>query len=197
MTYSMSNKNLRARHAELTRGLILDSAIALLTDNAGEEISMRSVAQRAEMSERTVFRYFAARDDMLDAVAEEMNRRLAPPPLPEALEDMPDYPAAIFARFEATAALTRAALRTEVYERIRSGDLVRRGTRIAELVEAAAPGADAQLRRLIAANIHYHVIASTWHYYRFRFGFSAQDTVAAARLAIGTAIAGLMRVSHG
>lgn len=193
----MSNLNLRARHAAVTRDLILDAAIGLLKDAETGELSVRSVAQCAGMSERTVFRYFASRDDLLDAVAGEMNRRLAPPPLPERLEDLPGYPAAIFARFEAMEALTRAALRSEVYERIRSGDLVRRGVHIAKLVDGAAPGVDAALRRLIAANIHYHVIASSWAYYRFRFGFSAEDTVAAASLAIDHALAGLSRAGNG
>ncbi len=189
----MSIKNLRTRHAELTRDLILDAAIGLLTNSETEELSVRSVAQRAGMSERTVFRYFAARDELLDAVAAEMNRRLAPPLLPERLADLPGYPAAIFARFEALEALTRAALRSDVYERIRSGDLVQRGVHIAKLIDEAAPDVDAVFRRLIAANIHYHVIASSWAYYRFRFGFSAEDTVAAASLAIDHALAGLSR----
>lgn len=188
---SNSNGTLRSRHAALTRSLILDAAIALLTEEDAAELSVRSAAQRAGMSERTVFRYFPARDDLLDAVAAEMNARLAPPPVPERVEDLPGYPEAIFARFEATAPLTRAALRSEVYERIRSGDLVRRRETIRRLVDEAAPHAPDAMRRLVAANIHYHVVASTWHYYRARFGFSAADAVAAARLAIEHALAGL------
>ncbi|HKT86277.1 MAG TPA: hypothetical protein VJQ77_09355 [Novosphingobium sp.] len=38
--------------------------------------------------------------------------------------------------------------------------------------------------------IPYHVIATTRNYYRDRFGLSAEDTVAAARLAIEQAITG-------
>lgn len=180
------------RHAELTRQLILDAAIAkLCEDERPGELSIRSLADRAEMSERTVFRYFASRDELLDAVAAEMNARLAPPPVPERLRELPRYPALIFARFEETAALTRAALSGEVYERIRTGDLAKRGVAIRRLVDEAAPHISADTRGLVAANIHYHVVATTWNYYRTRFGLSAAETVAAARLAIEHAILGL------
>lgn len=194
---STTTPSLRSRHAELTRTLILDSAIAVLTDDESTELSVRSAANRAGISERTVFRYFANRDDLLDAVAAEMNQRLAAPAVPVRLEEFDAYPAAIFARFEENSALTRAALRSEVYERIRSGDLVRRGSIIRATVDEAAPGVAPETRRLIAHNIHYHVVASTWHYFRYRFGLSAEDTVAAAQLAIANAISGLKAAAAG
>ncbi|WP_305096135.1 hypothetical protein [Croceibacterium aestuarii] len=87
--------------------------------------------------------------------------------------------------------MIRAALPPEVYERIRTGDLAQRGRRIAELIEAARPEAPEDIKRLTARNIQYHVVATTWFYYRFRFGLSAADTVSAATLAIATAILGL------
>ena len=46
-------------------------------------------------------------------------------------------------------------------------------------------------RRLAAANIHYHITASTWHYYRFYFGLSLEDSVDCARMAIRQALAAL------
>src|SRR5438132_8467626 len=118
------------------------------------------------MSERTIFRYYATRDDLLDAVAGEMSNRLAVPPPPSSIEELLDYPAAIFARFEATAQLTRAALHSELYHRLRKAEAAERGERIAALVETGAPNIEPALRRRMSANIHYHVIASTWHYYR-------------------------------
>ena len=37
-------------------------------------------------------------------------------------------------------------------------------------------------------HIRYFLAASTWHYYRFYFGFSLKDTVACAEAAIGQAL---------
>lgn len=115
------------------------------------------------------------------------------PPPPERLQELPDYPAQAFARFEEIAGLIKASLRGDVYERIRSGDLVNRGAAIANMVDAAAPLVDAATRRLVAKNILYFVVASTWNYYRTRFAMSAEETVAAARRAIVDALAGLER----
>jgi AcrR family transcriptional regulator len=156
-----------------------------------EDLSVRAVAGKANMSERTVFRYFESRDALLDAVASEVNARQALPPLPRSIDELLDYPEAIFTRFEANQALMKVALRGAVYERIRSSDRATRGKRVLELIDEFAPHVDPARRRLIASNIHYHVIATTWHYYRFRFGFTLEDTIAAARLSVEQAVVSL------
>lgn len=56
------------------------------------------------------------------------------------------------------------------------------------------PGADLRIfvaprrlqreRKLAAANIRYCLSATTWHYYRFYFGFSLKDSIECARIAI-------------
>jgi AcrR family transcriptional regulator len=193
VSYSMSRpgSSLASKHADLTQAVILDAAVDLLTTGSVTELSVRAVARRAEISERTVFRYFASRDDLLDAVAMEMARRLEAPPHPTTVDQLIAYPKVMFARFEATAALTRAALHSELYHRIRSRDALDRGAAIRALIDRAAPRRSAGERRLAVANIHYHVVASTWWYYRFNFGFSLEDATECARMAIVQALDGL------
>ncbi|MEO6338438.1 MAG: helix-turn-helix domain-containing protein [Caulobacteraceae bacterium] len=180
-----------ARHADLTHALILTSAVELLEMGSVTELSVRAVAKKADISERTVFRYFASRDELLDAVALEISRRLDAPPNPETVEALIAYPEAMFARFEVAAALTRAALHSELYHRIRSHDALGRGAAIRALVDRLAPHRSERERRLATANIHYHVIASTWRYYRDYFGFSVDDTAECARMAIVQALKGV------
>ena len=193
MSHSMSTprNSLAARHADLTQSLILDSAIDLLETASVRELSVRAVAKQADISERTVFRYFASRDDLLDAVALEMSRRLDAPADPTTVDELMAYPAAMFARFEATSALTRAALHSELYDRIRSSAARHRGAAIRGLLDRAAPDRSEGERRIAAANIHYSVIASTWRYYRDYFGFGPEETVECARVAIAQALNGL------
>jgi AcrR family transcriptional regulator len=188
---STQRSSLAARHADLTQTLILDSAIELLETASVTELSVRAVARQADISERTVFRYFASRDDLLDAIAAEMTRRLDAPPNPTTVAELVAYPKAMFARFEAAGALTRAALHSELYHRIRSSDALGRGAAISALVDEVAPERPQRERRLAAANIHYHVIASTWRYYRDYFGFSLADAAECARMAIVQALKGL------
>ena len=192
---STRQNSLASKHADLTQTLILDAAIDLLETGSVTELSVRAVARRAEISERTVFRYFASRDELLDAIAAEISRRLGAPPNPTTVEELIAYPKARFARFEATATLTQAALHSELYHRVRTRDALDRGVAIRALIDAAAPHRPARERQLAATNIHYHVVASTWRYYRFNFGLSLEDATECARMAIVQALEGLGIVS--
>jgi AcrR family transcriptional regulator len=184
-------KPLSAKHTELTLRLILDAAIDLLESGSVRELSMRAVAHRAEVSERTMFRYFASREDMLDAVIAEARRRTQPPSHPRTVEELLAFPHALYSRFEETSALTRAMLESELYPRIMTSGGDGRAEAIRAIVDQVAPEQPDQKRRMVAANIQYHLVATTWRYYRFYFGFSITDAIACARLAIEHALIGL------
>lgn len=188
---STRQSTLTQKHAALTQELIVEAAIAILQAGSVTEVSVRAVAAQAGMSERTVFRYFASREELLDAIAMEVVRRLDAPSVPSAPEDLTAYPAALFAQFEAKADLTRAALHTELYSRVRRHTSATRGEHLNAVINAAAPQAPEALRRLVGANIQYQLTASTWHYYRFNLSLSADDAVEAATLAIRHGLAGL------
>jgi AcrR family transcriptional regulator len=187
----MPKTSLAARHADLTQQLILDAAVDLLKMASVGELSVRAVAKRAHISERTVFRYFATREDLLDAVAAEVAIRTPAPPNPRTVAELLAYPEEIFACYEETSALTLAAIHSELFHRIRTTDAARRGAAIRALVDREAAAAPERERRHAAANIHYHVVASTWRYYRYYFGFPLADAVACSRTAIRQTLAGL------
>lgn len=188
---SITLNSLTARQTDLTQRLILDAALQHLSEEPGEALAVRAVARRAQISERTVFRYFASRDELLNAVAAEYARRLALPPEPTTLEELLAYPAALYARFEETSALTKAALHSELYDRVRTTDAQTRRAAIGTLVDRLAPDRPEEERRIAAANIHYHLIASTWHYYCIYFGFPLDEAVQCARTVIVQALRGL------
>lgn len=75
--------------------------------------------------------------------------------------------------------------------RIRTGDAQRRGTAVRELIDRLAPDRPELERKLASANILYHLVATTWHYYRFHFNFSLEDCVRSARRAIAYELEGL------
>ena len=187
----MSTISLNARYAELARSSILEAALAVLHAQPVEPLSIRAVARHAGISERTVFRHFASRDVLLDAVAEETINRLQAPPFPETAADLLAYPREFYARFEATEAQIKATLRSELYDRIRTKDAEDRRISLRRLIDRLAPDRTEQERSIAAANIHYHVIATTWHYYRFHFGFSPEQAVACATSVVRQALLGL------
>lgn len=155
------------------------------------ELTARAIAAQAGLGERTVFRYFPSRDELLDAAAAEARLRMAPPDPPDSLEALLAYPAQLYGRFEATAALTRAALHSELFERMRDSQAAERWRRIGLLIDRLAPRRPAAERAVAAANIRFFLAATAWNYYRNNFGFSLEQTVLCAETAIRNTLVGL------
>jgi AcrR family transcriptional regulator len=182
---------LAERHVDLTRQAILDAAVEMLERATLGELTVRAVAKQANISERTVFRYFAAREEFLDAVADAVRTRLALPPPPRTRDELMAAPRLLYTRFEAKASLIKAALHTELFHRMRETQARSRWNAIQGIVDELAPRRPARQRRIAAANIRYYLAASSWHYFRFYFGFSLEDTTACAETAIRQSLEGL------
>lgn len=184
--------SLADRQTDLTRRLILDTAVALLEGSTPlGELTVRAVAKQANISERTVFRYFATREDFLDGVADAVREKMALPPAPSTVEELLAAPRALYTRFEAAREVTRAALHTDLFHRMRETHAKVRWTAVQAIVDAAAPRRSERERRLAAANIRFYLAASTWHYFRSYFRFSLEDSIACAEMAIRQSLDGL------
>jgi len=182
---------LSEKRNDLTRQLIMESAYALLRTASVSALTVRAVAQQAGMSERTVFRYFPSREALLDAVAAQLLAEMAVPGPPASLPALLEAPAALYGAFEARAELTRALLHTDLVDRARALQASARWKAVAKLLDAAAPGSAVEARRVAVANICYHLSASSWHYYRFQFGFSLEQAIASTETALRQALAAL------
>lgn len=64
---------LREEYAALTRQRIIDCFIALIEETDDVTVSTSAVAKKADVSLRTVYRYFPSRDDLLHATGEWLN----------------------------------------------------------------------------------------------------------------------------
>lgn len=180
----LSPLSLAERQTDLTRRLILDAAIELLEKGSVRELTVRAVAKRANIAERTVFRYFPDRDEFLGAVTQALRARLALPAPPGTREELLAAPRALYTRFDEIAQLIKASLHSELFHRIRQGVIETRSVAVRKIVDELAPRRTPRERRIAAANIFYYLTATTWHYYRFYFGFSLEDSITAAELAI-------------
>jgi AcrR family transcriptional regulator len=177
--------------AELTRATLLAAALAELAGGSVETLTMRAVAVRAGVAERTVFRYFATRDAFLDGVTEAVSATLDLPRAPTEPGGLVEYVASLYARFEAHSALTRAALHPEIFQRMVETVSKDRWHVTQRCLDAAFPHRPAEERRVAAANIRYFSSATTWNYYRSHFGFSLEETTLAAQTLIRQALAAL------
>lgn len=179
------------RQTDLTRQVILDAAVDTLERGTVTDLTVRAVAKRANVAERTVFRYFASRDEFLDAVAAEVRTRLDLPPPPRTREELMALARPLYSRLDAKSSLTRASLHSELFDRLRGRQAKDRWSAVRRVVDAIAPRRSEAERKLAAANIYYHLTATTWHYYRFYLGFSLEETISAAESAIGNTLGGL------
>jgi glutathione S-transferase len=95
------------------------------------------------------------------------------------------YPSLVrFTReFAARPSAQRTAYRFDTAER--------RGAAVRQLIDRVAPTRPERERKLTAANVRYYLIATTWHYYRFYFGLSLEESIECARMAIAQALEGL------
>ena len=182
---------LSQRHSDLTQEVILAAAIDLLEHASVAELTVRDVAQRANISSRTIFRYFPTRDEFLDAIAAQVIRNLSLPPHPATIEELLGLPDALYRTFESRTSLIKAALHSELFDRIRSAPAQQRWIAVGKLLDQHAPKATPRERKLATANIRFFLSATAWHYYRFYFGFSLADTIAAAEAAIRQALNGV------
>jgi AcrR family transcriptional regulator len=191
MAQVLSNRKLASlsdRRNDVTRKAILDAALDTLQHASVGELTVREVAKHANISERTVFRYFASREEFLDAVADAVRAEMALPEPPRTVEELRAAPRELYRAFEGKQNLVRAALHSELFHRMRETGAKTRWVAIGSAIDEAAPERSERDRKIAAANIRYFLAASTWHYYRFYFGFSLKETIACAETAIAQAL---------
>src|SRR5262245_57477558 len=168
--------SLADRSQEFTRKLIVNAAVELLEQSDGvvPEVTFHAVAQHANISQRTVFRYFATREEFLDAIADEARARMQLPAPPTTLDELIAAPRVLYAAFEAKRTLVAAGLHNELADRMRAKQGQARWAAVRKIVDALAPRRSARERAIAAANIRYYLAAPTWHYYRVHLGFDAE-----------------------
>lgn len=144
------NSALRRDQAEATRERILAAMASLMDEGGGHEPTNRAVAERAQVTEVTVYRHFPSRELLLKGVWEHLNRqhgvRVGMPESPDELlakiaplfETFDAAPAQIIARVTtAQGRAARASLdpeRREAFE----GVLARAAPKLPEAEQAKA-----------------------------------------------------------
>jgi hypothetical protein len=117
-----------------------------------------------------------------------MHRKLNLPSPPSTLDELLVAPRQLFSVFDAKTALTKAAMHPEIVDRIRESQGPRRGIAIQDIIDGLAPESGVKERRFAVATIRYYLTASTWYYYRFSFGFTLEESIVGAEMAIRQAI---------
>jgi AcrR family transcriptional regulator len=97
------------RQRATTRQAILDAAFRMLREEPATPFSHETVAERASISARTIYRHFPTRADLTLALWERL-RDVSGTRWPRAEAEIPSALSVLFDQFEANAALTRASI---------------------------------------------------------------------------------------
>jgi AcrR family transcriptional regulator len=131
---------LRDRQKADTRELILDAVKRLLRDRGLAELSLANVAREAGITERTVYRHFATREQLLEATWAAVNDRLGMREFPRTAADLVQRPRQVFPAFDEQGEIVRAMLASPQGRELRLRVNKERQAAIRAAVRDAKPG---------------------------------------------------------
>lgn len=189
---------LRAQMAQQTRALILDALIEVVSADGADDLSIRDLAERAGVSQRTVYRHFPDRAALLDALAEHVGDRIGwgePMAAIGSLDELVDAIPVSFAGFDRHETETRALVLLNL-DPARVAAITRRNqSRLAALVAAELVGLDADERAEAVAVLHLLASSRTWLRFRDQDGLAPGQAGRAAQGAAGAYVADLRRTA--
>jgi AcrR family transcriptional regulator len=151
MSLEAPNESLRDAHKALTRRRILDAALQLVEAEDPDSLTLAHVARAAGVTERTIYRHFATREDLISATWARINETMVSPQQPDTPAGLIALPKHMFPSFDAREALIRAIIYTKQGRDLRMSGNSQRKTRIRRAVREARPElSDAEATRLSA-----------------------------------------------
>ncbi len=156
---TVGSSTLREDQARAVRERILSAVLAVI--EAGEEPTMRAVARAAQISERTLYRYYPSLDE-LQTAALPLVRERASAPMAKSVEQLPEYISQLFTTFDNNERLTRALVTAAWAPTNVTRPANLRALRC--IIDAAYPDASVKDRESAAASLRVLYSAAGWLY---------------------------------
>lgn len=183
MADSVSNpeRGLRERQAEAVRARLARTAADILM--RGEEPTMRGVARESGVSERTIYRYYASFDELLEGVRPLLVGKTGIP-LCGTADELPEYAAELYGTFEENRDLIDMLLFAPWLRPHYADSRTRNLRDLRALLDAAHPDAEPRERRAAASALRVLLSGGGWHYLRVGCGLGPREVVDHARWTI-------------
>jgi AcrR family transcriptional regulator len=157
----MTRPSLQDERTEVLRTRVVEGAVELL--RSGGSVTFKEVARVAGVPERTIYRHFPTRSDLLAAVYGWANEALGlEGPRPTTAVEHAELLRRSFAGFDELAPVVRQMLIEPEATRARAADAAERRAAAVGLVRHEVPGLDADDTERLAAVIQVLGLASTW-----------------------------------
>lgn len=187
---------LRAEQAQRTRDLILDAFTDLLEDRRADDITTREIAQRAGVSQPTVYRHFPDRTALLEGLSGRIGERLGMPgpiPVSEDAGDLGTRIEAMYRGADNVAVEVRAEVLLNSDPRWYAEQTRRTSTAFLEAVAEAFPELDRRRHAQIAGLLRCLGSSHSWLRMREEFGIPGAESGPMTRWAIELILAAVRR----
>lgn len=177
---------LREEQAARTRERIEQAAVALLDSAHGaEEITFKAVAERAGVTEMTVYRHFPTRKDLLQGIWRQLNANMSPDiGMPSGLDELLAQNSTLFEGFDKLAPQIVASITTPQGREMRAALNDKRRRAFRHIVDEIAPDLPPATRTRAAAVMQLLHSAHAWMSLRDQWGLDGREAAATTRWAI-------------
>jgi len=172
----------------MTRARIQQAAAGLLDERGGpESITFKAVADRAGVTEMTVYRHFPTREDLLQGLWQHLNAQMGPDVgMPASAAALLAQHDALFSGFDRIARQITASIVTPQGREMRAALNAKRRDAFLAIVEEVAPHLGRAARTRAAAVLQLLHSAYAWDSMREQWGLDGKAAGKATRWAIET-----------
>jgi AcrR family transcriptional regulator len=156
------DKTLREAQAQQTRQAILDAAVALIGTEGDAPLSFGRVAEKAGVSEPTVYRNFPNREALIAAISAHVSERFRGPAFPTEADALPAAAVATAQYFSEHPEMLRAALRSGSSQEVREHGRRRRVEQMRKLLDEPTSHLERKDADAIRALFQTLIRAETW-----------------------------------
>jgi AcrR family transcriptional regulator len=177
---------LRARQKEQTHVLILSAVATILRGSDLPDVTIAEVARVAEVTERTVYRHFPTRDDLLKAFWGWQLEKSGGANViaPETVDDLMHNIKRLFSSLDADEGVIRAVLSSAEGRDVRKIANKARHAHMLAFVSGLIPGLPLRDRHSIASGIVSVCSVPSWLFMRDNCGYDGKRAGEAAALAV-------------
>ncbi|GAA0853363.1 TetR/AcrR family transcriptional regulator [Aliiglaciecola litoralis] len=180
--------SLQEKKAAFTRDLIMQSAIELAQECDIGDMSFKRVSENANISERTMFRYYTTRDAFLDELTLRLHALLELPALPEDASLLSGFLVDLYEKLDAQPRIVEVLFTSDLFDRVLHTTAKDRYLQLITLLEKSYPHCSNDMIKKSAANIRYILSASSWRYYRLAFGFDLKTSIESADMLVSQSL---------